>query len=417
LLASAVIALTWSWGIQAVVAEASEEELRQELRELNERVKELEASRADQPDDYRSHVETLAKTTVSGHVTMIGQTTPSVDPSEQSEGTLSADVIFQHRISDNGLVLVNFEYAQGQGFQPFPVFTAPNGNPTGSNNSIETFAVQTALHVDQAYYRHHWLDERVTLTVGQYDPTAFVDTNAYANSELTQFIAPIFATNPTLEFGGTGNFYGFGGVLTIEPVEPVKVIAAVMEGDGDYREMFTRPWSIFEVDLDLDPSGREGTYRFFLWENHRHHEPAFSLDPDRRNRGWGVNFDQAVSKHVGVWGRYGVQDDEVAFFDQSISGGVEMSGGAINRPHDAFGLGYGLTMIGDEYQAAQAAGGQSQFDANEGYLEAYYRFVLSGDGSLIGAALSPDVQYITNAGGDNSIDPIVVYGVRLQTFF
>jgi hypothetical protein len=282
---------------------------------------------------------------------------------------------------------------------------------------VETFQVQTALHVDQAYYQHRWLGDRVVLTVGQYDPTAFFDTNAYANSERTQFLAPIFGTSPALEFGGTDNFYGFGGVIAFKPVERVSVLVGVMEGDGDYRELFTRPWSILEVDVALDPFGREGTYRFLVWENHRHHKPEFSLDPDFRNRGLAFNFDQALTDHVGVWGRYGVQDDRVAFFDRSASIGFQISAEAIGRRYDAFGVGYGLTMIGDQYRAAQSAAGAPQFDANEGYLEAYYRYVISGDGETIGSAVSPDFQYVTNAGGDRSIDPIAVYGVRLQAFF
>lgn len=402
--------------------DAPEDEVRQELRRLDERVRQLESPQHDSSDADNgtrrsTPIRSLADTKVSGGVTMIGQTTPSVAPGEQAEGTVSVDLNFLHHVSDRGLVLVRLDLQQGQGFQYFPVFTAPNGNPTGPNNDIETFQVQTALHVDQAFYQHRWMDQRVVLTVGQYDPTAFFDTNAYANSETTQFLAPIFSANPALEFGGTDNFYGFGSVLKIQPVEKVAVLLGVMEGDGDYREMFTRPWSIVEVDLALDPFGRDGTYRVFAWANHRHHSPAFSLDPDFRNRGLGVNFDQALTDHVGIWGRYGVQDDQVAFFDRSASLGIQLSGGAIGRPHDAFGVGYGLTMIGDEYQVSQAAAGAPQFDANEGYVEAYYRYVVSGDSELLGVAVSPDIQYVTNAGGDQSIDPIVVYGIRLQAFF
>ncbi|MEW6681866.1 MAG: carbohydrate porin [Nitrospirota bacterium] len=403
---------------------AADDDVWKEIEGLKTRLRALEeGSGAAEPFQgeaagHRPHpLHSLAKTTLDGDITMIGQTTPSVAPGPQSEGTMSVDLFFEHQVSDAGLVLLHLDVAQGQGFQFFPVFVAPNGNPTGSNNDIETFDGQTAIHLAQAYYHHHWFTKRVELTIGQYDPTAFFDTNAYANSERTQFVAPAFGTNPALEFGGTGNFYGFGGVLEIRPVEPLTMILGVMEGDGDYREMFTRPWSIAEVDLDLDAFGREGTYRFFVWANHRHHEPAFSLDPDFRNRGWGFNFDQAVSAHVGIWARFGVQDDRVAFFDRSASVGVQLGGGGIGRPHDAFGVGYGLTMIGDEYQASQAAAGAPQFDANEGYLEAYYRYVLSGDGERIGVAVSPDVQYATNAGGDRSIDPIMVYGVRFQAFF
>lgn len=404
--------------------ESDAADVREELEGLKARLQAIEDrdraadTASEDATGHRPHpLHSLAKTKLDGDVTMIGQATPSVVPSAQSEGTMSVDLFFEHQVSDAGLVLLHLDIAQGQGFQSFPVFTAPNGNPTGSNNDIETFDVQTAFHLDQAYYHHHWLHERVELTVGQYDPTAFFDTNAYANSERTQFIAPIFGTNPALEFGGTGNFYGFGGVLEIQPLERIGVILGVMEGDGDYREMFTRPWSIAEIDLDLDPWGREGTYRMFVWENHRHHDLTSSLDPDLRNRGLGVNFDQALTEHVGIWGRYGVQDGRVAHFDRAGSLGVQVGGGLMSRPSDAFGVAYGLTMIGDRYKAFQSSSGNPEFDANEGYLEAYYRCVLSGDGERIGVAVSPDVQYITHAGGDRSIDPIVVYGIRFQAFF
>ncbi len=391
--------------------------MKERLKALEEREDLTDEGREDGAGHRPHPLHSLAKTTLDGDITMIGQATPSVAPSAQSEGTMSVDLFFEHQVSDAGLVLLHLDVAQGQGFQSFPVFTAPNGNPTGSNNDIETFDGQTAVHLDQAYYHHHWLDERIEVTVGQYDPTAFFDTNAYANSERTQFIAPSFGTNPAIEFGGTGNFYGFGGVLEIRPVERVGLVVGVMEGDGDYREMFTRPWSIAEGDLTLDPFGRDGTYRFFVWENHRHHDPAFSLDPDFRNRGWGVNFDQAITEHIGIWGRYGGQDGRVAHFDRAASLGVQLGGGMMNRPSDAFGIAYGLTMIGSRYSAFRSSSGSPEFDADEGYLEAYYRCVLSGDGERIGVAVSPDVQYVTNAGGDRSIDPIVVYGVRFQAFF
>jgi hypothetical protein len=418
------IGVAWLCVTAHIGTAAGADDVASELRALKERVEVLE--RGDKTVDvteqdghgHRLHpIHSLEEAKISGDVTMIGQTTPSVAPGEQSEGTLSMDLYFEHPVSKSGLVLVHLDLQQGQGFQFFPVFTAPNGNTTGPNNDIETFEVQTALHLDQAFYEHRWLGERVILTVGQYDPTAFFDTNAYANSERTQFLAGIFGTNPTLEFGGTDNFYGFGGVLRIEPVRGVNLLLGAMEGDGDYLEMFTRPWSIAEVDVDLDLLGREGTYRFFAWQNHRHHKPDSSLNPDRENRGVGFNFDQALTAQVGLWGRYGVQDSQIAHFDRSASAGVQLAGKGIGRPHDALGVGYGLTMISDDYEAAQVTAGNPQFNTNEGYFEAYYRHVVSGDGEFLGVSLSPDVQYIANPGGDSSLDPIVVYGFRLQAFF
>src|SRR5574341_795584 len=142
-------------GSALAASEAVPADVREELDRMKERLKALE-EREDLMDegredgtDHRPHpLHSLAKTTLDGDITMIGQATPSVAPSAQSEGTMSVDLFFEHQVSDAGLVLLHLDVAQGQGFQSFPVFTAPNGNPTGSNNDIETFDGQTAVHLE-----------------------------------------------------------------------------------------------------------------------------------------------------------------------------------------------------------------------------------------------------------------------------
>jgi len=411
-------------GTPAVAAD----DVSSELRALKERVEALE--RGDKTVDvtekdghgHRLHpIHSLGEAKISGDVTMIGQTTPSVAPGEQSEGTLSMDLYFEHQVSESGLVLVQLDLQQGLGLTIIPVFAAPNGNTTGPNNDVESFN-SSQIHLDQAYYEHRWLDDRLVLNVGQYDPTMHFDTNAFANSERSQFLANLFGDNPTIEFGGTANFYGLGAVVMTKPVEWLDLVAGVMEGDGDYLEAFARPWSMVEADFNAAWGERRGTYRVYAWQNRSHHtaDGTSNLLPggqDRKNQGIGFNFDQEVAEHVGVWGRYGTQDSRVASFDRSLTAGIQLSGGAIGRPHDALGVGYGLTMISDEYEAAQAVASNPQFNANEGYFEAYYRYVVDGDAEVRGVSLSPDVQYITNAGGDSSLDPIVVYGLRLHAFF
>ena len=419
-------------GTPAVAAD----DVSSELRALKERVEALE--RGDKTVDvtekdghgHRLHpIHSRGEAEISGDITMVGQGVSSdqlADPAtgttgDAMEGTLSLDLFFEHQVSSRGLVLVQLDVQQGPGLTIIPVFAAPNGNTTGPNNDVESFD-SSQINLDQAYYEHRGFDERLVLTVGQYDPTMHFDTNAFANSERSQFLANLFGNNPTIEFGGTGNFYGLGAVAMTKPVEWLDLMAGVMEGNGDYREAFARPWSMVEADLKAAWGERRGTYRVYAWQNRSHHTTGVvsNLLPggqDRKNHGIGVNFDQEVTEHVGVWGRYGMQDSRVASFDRSLTAGIQLGGGAFGRSRDALGIGYGLTMISDEYEAAQAALGSPEFSGNEGYWEVYYRYVVDGDAEVRGVSLSPDVQYITNAGGDSSLDPIVVYGLRLQAFF
>jgi carbohydrate-selective porin OprB len=432
------VAMTgWFFATGGVASAATAtDDVSSELRELKERVKALEER--EKPADvgtedghgHRLHpIHSRGEAEISGDLTLVGQGVSSdqlADPAtgttgDAMEGTLSLDLFFEHQVSAQGLVLVQMDVQQGAGLTIVPVFAAPNGNTTGPNNDVESFD-SSQIHLDQAYYEHRWLDDRLVIEVGQYDPTMHFDTNTFANTERSQFLANLFVNNPTIEFGGTDNFYGLGAVVMAKPVEWVDLVAGAMEGNGDYLETFTRPWSMVEADFKATWGERRGTYRVYAWQNRSHHTNGGGFNllagwQDRKNHGIGVNFDQELTEHVGVWGRYGTQDSRVASFDRSLTAGIQLGGGAFGRPHDALGVGYGLTMIGDEYEAAQAALGSPEFSGNEGYWETYYRYVIDGDAEIRGVSLSPDVQYITNAGGDRSLDPIVVYGLRLQAFF
>ncbi|MEO5656269.1 MAG: carbohydrate porin, partial [Nitrospiria bacterium] len=401
-----------------------------ELQELRERVEALE--REDKTVDvtdqdgqgHRLHpIHSLGEAKISGGITMIVQgvssdhlTDPVAGPGDQAEATLSLDLFLEHQISQDGRVLVHLDVQQGAGLTTIPVFAAPNGNSTGTNNDVESFG-NDQVHLDQAYYEHVWMGERVAVTLGQYDPTAYFDTNAFANNERFQFMANLFGNNAALEFGGTGNFYGLGGVLRVKPVDWLDLMVGAMEGDGDFVEAFSRPWTIAEADIHANWAGREGNYRFYVWQNRSHHSNLLPGGRDLKNQGIGLNVEQHLSDHLGIWARYGTQKGAVAAFDRSMSGGLHISGGFFGRPHDAIGVGYGLTMISGDYRAAQAAAALPEFDRNEGYFETYYRLVLSGDGETQGFAVSPDIQYITHAGGNSALEPITVYGIRVQAFF
>ena len=413
-------------GTSAVAAD----DVSSEMRALKERVEVLE--RGDKTVDvtekdghgHRRHpIHSLGEAKISGNITLIAQgvssdqlTDPATGGGDKGEGTLSLDLFLEHQVSEHGRLLIHLDVQQGPGLTNLPVFAAPNGNTTGPNNDVESF-VNDQVHLDQAYYEHTWFDARLAITLGQYDPTAHFDTNAFANNERFQFLANLFANNPALEFGGTGNFYGLGAVVMVKPAGWLDVLAGVMEGDGDYVEAFSRPWVMAEADLHASVAGRQGTYRFYAWQNRSRHRNLLAGGQDLKNSGIGLNFDQELTEDLGLWARYGTQDGQVASFDRSMTAGLQLSGGIMGRPQDALGIGYGRTRISSDYRDAQAANGFPQFDQDEGYLEAYYRFVYSGDGQTQGVALSPDVQYITNAGGDGSLDPITVYGARVQVFF
>lgn len=224
-------------------------------------------------------IHTAYQSRISGWLTAIAQGTSGVKTAgtktDTSEGSISMDIFYESAIDGSGLFTIHFDVQQGNGITNIPsLLVAPNGNPTGPNNDIESF-VNEQMHLVEAWYETTLADGKLTVTLGQIDPTVYFDTNNYANNERFQFLANEFGNNTAIEFGGTGNFYGAGFRLTYSPSDFVDISLGALEGDGDYIDMFNRPFTIAEVDLKPKLSGKEGNYRFYYWENHLTHYGDF----------------------------------------------------------------------------------------------------------------------------------------------
>lgn len=371
---------------------------------------------------------TSGESTISGWLTMIAQgTNGSKDVStnkdtDKSEGSLSADIFFDTKFDEDGRFFLHLDIQQGMGLVNIPpLLVAPNGNATGPNNDIESFN-SDQVHVDEAWYETTFGNEKWILTFGQLDPTAYFDTNNYANNERFQFIANQFGNNPTLEFGGTGNFYGPGFRLAYTPSDNWVFSFSSIDSDGDYSGMFTRPFVIGEVDYARGDG--TGNYRFYAWQNPQSHylnsggaylfatavgDPSVDKTDllDDQNRGFGISIDQELTKDLGVWMRFGEQDESVAQFYRHISTGLQLTGDFIGRSEDVTGIGIGITQLSDDYKATNP-----DLENQEQFFEAYYNFTLTK-----ALHLSPDIQFYNNPGGDGTKNSLTVYGVRAGVLF
>lgn len=397
-------------GTQREIGSEEFRQLEDRIRALEQQEKEVPAPMVDEKPHQLHPIHALGEAKITGGLTLITQGTSSdqLTPQNAAEASLSLDLFFENQVTPSGVVLVYLNAQQGPGLTTVPMFTGPNADIETHDRDL------IALH--EAWYQHAWGGEQVVFTVGKYDPSGFFDANAFANDERYQFLGSPFVNNPALEFGGDADGYGLGAVLRVEPVEGFEAAVGVEEGDGDFEDAFAKPWTIAEVVFEPHWGGREGHYRAYAWQN-RLLRPRFLGGEDTDNRGFGVSADHQMTDHLGLWARFGTQDGAVAPFDRATAAGIHLGGGLFGRPDDTFGLGYATLTMSDEYRTSQAAAGFPEFDGDEGYWEAYYRIVFSGDAVAQGVSLTPDVQYVTNAGGDTSLDPIVIWGLRLQALF
>lgn len=398
-----------------------------ELDQLKMRVESIEKRmQEDESVDLlgnRLHVvSSLRGLKISGGLTMIAQLAACGERCQHEAFSASADLNLESPAGKDGRVVFAMDFQRGAGLQDMPnFFISPNGNPTGPNNDIESFN-NDQLHVVQAYYEHNF-NSKLIITLGQLTPILYFDTNDFANNERTQFIANLFTNNPTIEFGGSKDFYGPGVSTTYLPFEAMSITLGAFDGVGDYDEMCKRYLLMAEADFKIKHVGKQGNYRFYYWEKKGRKIPEDTANPNDAGLlradsiGIGFSIDQRVSESFGIWLRGGNQSEGVAQFDRHISGGINMSGKILGSPNDEAGFGFGATYIGSDYENYRKSVSPDFESAVENYLGLYYNISIANSTKFSGLHISPDLQYVLNSGGDKNAPRLAIYGLRVQTFF
>jgi carbohydrate-selective porin OprB len=94
---------------------------------------------------------------------------------------------------------------------------------------------------------------------------------------------------------------------------------------------------------------------------------------------------------------------EIIPFNRLWTLGVQLSGEIWQRERDTFGVAFGKTVLTDDYRKANVHTG------DESYLESYYRL-----GVTDRLAISGDLQWVKNAGGNSLANDVYIFGLRGQ---
>lgn len=255
----------------------------------------------------------------------------------------------------------------------------------------------------QAWYRHRFQlqgENSIAGTFGIIDSTAYLDQNAYANDEYTQFMNEAFvnagnynlpsydagvalegsfgvfsvnAVGMNINENDDGNNYNFWGVQAGWHPQ-------FQLGAGNYRvniagssSAFLSPSSL--VAPDPDPKAEQDLVLVG--------GEVFAEVPGVRESllTWGLSFDQAVGEGLGLFLRLTWQETDAAVdYEALYSGGVNISGNTWGRPGDNVGLGY-----------AYLEGGNTDVKRTN-VFEGYYRAALNDY-----FAITADIQYMSDA--------------------
>lgn len=248
-----------------------------------------------------------------------------------------------------------------------------------------------------AWYKHTFeFSERhaLGLTAGLIDATDYLDNNAYSNDEYTQFMNEALVNGPNafLPSYDTGGAFEWGmGDFSLDGV--VMYINENDEGNS---------YNFYGVQLHyrLEASLGKGNYRVLVdWSSADFSDPA-GISQERRSAII-LPCDQEIGEMLGVWIRFGWQDDKSAVvFGHIYSGGIDIKGKLWGRERDNIGIGYALL-----------GGGNQDIDKTH-VAEAYVRFMLHRY-----VALTLDVQYMRDDLKSGEGPKGFIYGIRMAAHF
>jgi porin len=248
-----------------------------------------------------------------------------------------------------------------------------------------------------AWFKHGFQFNESTglsLTGGIIDATDYLDENAYANDEYTQFMNEALVNGPngfapSFDLGGAAQF--FMGDFSANAV-----VMDVGENDDGNNYHFFGLQAAYRLDTALG----EGNYRLMVHATSKQFLDKKGKDKERLACAM-LSFDQQLGDIFGVWIRLGREDDKAAVdYQNHWSGGVNISGTLWGREDDNIGIGY-------DYMN----GGNLDLDSSQ-VLEAYVRIALAEY-----FALTLDGQYMQDK-YDHADDPKgFIGGIRMTADF
>jgi high affinity Mn2+ porin len=396
--------------------------------------------------------------------TSIGQThgafnspyegTNSLPPHRENFVSLTSTLFLTLRAGAHWEFVVNPEIAGGKGF----------GNVTGiagfTNGEIPRVAAATpTLYLARGYVKTTWAlgpDEtavgsgangdpgalatnRITSVAGKFGLTDFFDNNAYSHDPRSQFMNWSIMYNGAWDYPADVRGYTVGAMqeLTMKSwslraataLEPTEANGPTL----DWRVAKNRG-EVIEYEQRYRIAGQSGTIRTLGFLNREDGGTFLEAlrqpgTPDviatRRNGtakyGFGLNLEQAITRDIGVFGRYGWADGKTeawAFtqIDRSLSGGVSLAGRLWRRPKDSIGAGAVRNYLSGDQRAYLAAGGlgfiigDGRIDYRpEAIVESYYAYQLNRM-----TTLSLDYQHIANPAYNHDRGPVSVYSLRVH---
>jgi len=296
-----------------------------------------------------------------------------------------------------------------------------------------------AIEIDKWWYRQRLFDDRLEFRLGKLLASDLIDRNEVADNFLSKFSNQAFFLNQSIP-----DAKSLGAFVRVWPVDWLYLQAAAVDPDNDkdhhrhgtsgfetafhgsahFRTYFE--FGILPNKLPMDWAKRiyPGNYRFGLW-----YDPASkqvfiddlgglrAVQRQSGDVGWYFNFDQMVWKEksseptdkqgLSIFARYGFAHPEVNRINHFWSTGAAYTGLIPSRDKDALGFAVAQSILSKTQRHNVNA-----LADRETIYELYYAIVVTP-----WCVITPDLQVITNPGGNRNAHDSLVAGVRVRIAF
>jgi high affinity Mn2+ porin len=290
---------------------------------------------------------------------------------------------------------------------------------------------------------------RIEFRIGKLDLADFFDLNTWGQDSHLQFLNWTVDNNGAWDYAANTRGYNDGIILEYDDHWWTVRFAETLEAkkanginlDADVARARSE-------NLELEARGkliahRAGTVRLLSYLNeadmgsYREAIDEFLAGPrtsppniidtrqqGRHKYGFGLNFEQAITNDVGVFGRLGWSDGHNESWaytedDRTLEVGGFASGSAWNRRNDRAGVAFVANGISAVHQQYLALGGLG-FLLGDGALTYGPEKIVEGFYTVhvwSGFFASFDIQHINNPGYNQARGPVTVPGLRLHVDF
>jgi len=387
----------------------------------------------------------------------------SFTPWPQTRETWSTSAFLSLRLWDGGELYYNPELLQGFGLHATTGAAGfPNGEAQKSNfpypryNTSRLFLRQTiglggeqeTVESDYGQMAGKRDVSRVTVQVGKFAVHDVFDNNAYAMDPRADFMNWSIWAAGAFDYPADRLGLGYGAVAERnEKYWALRVgyfLAANEPNANEFdMELFRRGGYVAELETRYSLLARPGKFRVGIWAD-TYFSGSYSqaidltfitpgLDPTealiltrtgRTKYGYYLNFEQAVTDEIGVFGRWSWNNgkNEIQAFtdiDSSFSVGTSIKGTAWRRPDDRVGLAGAINGLSTDHRNYLAAGGlgiligDGQLNYRpEKILETFYAMNV-----INGVTLTFDYQFILNLAHNADRGPVSIFAARLHGEF